>query len=98
MDIPLFKDFDSKTGIEIKTPEGWITLFPNHGERGLGHGKWKLKIIGSVKGDVEPMKQCYVLFRGAELGGQFTKIDKREHISIVTFETIIPNPEFWGEV
>ena len=44
------------------------------------------------------MTQCYVFFKGAEIGGNFSKVVKQsEKLWAVTFETIISIPEFWGE-
>lgn len=101
MDIPLFKTFNSKTPIDIQTQNGVVQLFPLHSKRGTGKQKWCLSIEGLVKEKVTIMEQCYVFFQGNELGGNFSKVkesSKPNNLWIVTFETIIPAPEFWGDI
>lgn len=97
MDIPPFKTFNGKTPIDIQTPDDIVQLFPLRPKRGTGTQKWCLSIEGIVRKKVEVMKQCYVFFQGNELGGNFSKVKEADGIWLVTFETIIPVPEFWGE-
>ena len=97
MDIPLFKELGNKTPIEIQTPNGNVQLIPFRLKRGTGNKKWCLSIDGITRQSIDSMAQCFIYFRGAELGGHFAKAHESNGVWRVTFETIIPMPEFWEQ-
>src|ERR1035438_3311700 len=86
-DIPVAKDLGSKTLIDIKTETGIVPLYVFQFRRGDGTRKWCLSIDGIVKSEVAMMKQCYVFYKGAEIGGNFSKVKETNGIWSVTFET-----------
>jgi len=43
------------------------------------------------------MEQCLVYFKGKELDGYFSMVAEDDGRWSVTFETIIPIAEYWGE-
>jgi hypothetical protein len=97
MEIPLVKDFNSKIPIDIETNHGVVQLFPLHYKRGSGEEKWSLSIKGIVHTEVEAMEPCLVYFKGKELDGYFSMVAENNGHWSVTFETIIPIAEYWGE-
>jgi hypothetical protein len=97
MDIPKVKDFDLKTPIDIETPHGIVQLFPTRATRGAGTKKWCLAIEGVCRKKVESSEQCSVTFKGGSALGNFSKVQERNRLWLVTFETIIPAPEYWEE-
>ena len=98
MDIPLFKDLTRLTPIAVKTIHGDVQMIFSSARRGSDRKKWCISIDGYCREEVSLMTQCYVFFKGAEIGGNFSKVVKQsEKLWAVTFETIISIPEFWGE-
>ena len=97
MDFPLVKDFNSKIPIDIKTKNRVVQFFPLHYHRGSGDQNWCLSIKGIVHAKVEEMEQCRVYFKGKELDGYFSMVAENNGRWSVTFETIIPIAEYWGE-
>jgi hypothetical protein len=97
MDIPLVNDFNSKTLIDIETKNGIVQMFPLHSRRGQGDRKWCLSIEGIVRTKVKPMESCCVYFKGNQLNGHFSRAVESKGLWSVTFETIIPVPEYWRE-
>jgi hypothetical protein len=97
MDFPFIKDFNSKIPIDIETNNGVVQLFPLHFHRGSGDQKWCLSIKGIVHTKVEEMEQCRVYFKGKGLDGYFSMVAENNGRWSVTFETIIPIAEYWGE-
>ena len=97
MDLPAIKDLNSQVPIDIETPNGVVRLFPNRAQRGSGKQKWYLAIKGIVQTQVGVLGRCHVYFKGSKLDGHFTKAFEINGLWSVTFETIIPMPEYWGE-
>jgi hypothetical protein len=96
-EIPPAKDIDSKSPIEIQTGTGIIRMFPLRVRRGDGRKRWCASIEGVCHTQVELMKQCFVLFKGREIGGNFSSVAVADYLWHVTYEMIIAVPEFWGE-
>jgi hypothetical protein len=97
IDIPLAKDIDPKTPIEIQTETGIFRLFPLKVARGLGEQKWSLSIRGVCHSEAETMKPCHVLFKGRKIEGAFSKVGAVDYVWHVTYNMIIAIPEFWSE-
>jgi hypothetical protein len=96
-DIPLPKDLNRDTPVEIETPDGIVEFFPHSVTRGTGFDKFCVTIHGICTTKIKPMTQCFVYFKGTGYGGNFTKVSELKHGYDVCFETIIPVPEYWGE-
>jgi len=47
--------------------------------------------------DIPLATQCYVFYKGAEIGSNFISIKQRNKGWQATLQTIISIPEFWGE-
>jgi hypothetical protein len=97
IDIPLAKDIDPKTPIEIQTETGIFRLFPVRVKRGKGDRKWCVAIEGICHSRAELLKQSHVLFKGQKIGGIFSRAKEASYLWHVTYEMIIAIPEFWGE-
>jgi len=97
MDLPSFKDLNNQVPVDIETPDGVIQLLPDRVQRGSGNQKWYLAIKGIVQARVGVLGQCHVRFKGRQLDGHFTKAFEVNGRWAVTFETVIPLPEYWGE-
>jgi len=94
IDIPLAKDIDPKTPIEIQTETGIFRLFPLHVTRGVGKGKWNVSIRGVCHSEAETMKPCHVLFKGSKVEGVFSKVTSVDYLWHVTYDMAIDIPEF----
>jgi len=95
MDIPLFKEFNSKTPIDIEVANEVIQLFPLNSRCGSGAKKWCLSIDGVMRKG--PARQGLVRFRGKELHGTFENVRESDGVWLVRFETMVPHPAFWGD-
>jgi hypothetical protein len=96
-DIPLAADIKEGTEIEVQTEHGIIPLNVWRVVRGTGKRKWCISIQGFTRIDPPIRTQCYVFFKGNEVGSQFTQAEKHNLTWDATLETIISIPEFWGE-
>jgi hypothetical protein len=97
-DIPLAKDLNKDALIDIQTETGKVQLIPFRVIRDAGKQKWCVSIEGICRSEVNPMTQCYVHFKEAEIGGNFSKMTgSKNGWWDARFETIISIPEFWGE-
>ena len=98
-DIPLAKDLlNSKTPIDIQTAIGIIQLTPFQIRRGEGKRKWEVWIEGFCRSEPPQVGPCCAFFKGREIGGNFSKVQKaNNNVWHVTFYTIIGIPEYWGE-
>jgi hypothetical protein len=96
-DIPSAKDLEKRTPFEIQGPTGIINFMPSRLTRGNGKRKWCVAIDGFC--DSEPIlgAQYYVFFKGAEIGATMRSTTKIKHGWQAKLETIISNPEFWGD-
>jgi hypothetical protein len=90
-------DLNKRDLIEIKTETGKVQMVVIRVIRQTGKNKWSVSIEGSCRGTVTLGTQCYVFFKGAEIGAHFTKIREDRGICLATLDTIISIPEFWGE-
>ena len=97
VDIPAVKDFNDKTLIDVETKDGIVQLLPLYSRRGHGDQKWRLSIEGVVRTRTEVMEPGCVCFKGEQLGGHFSRSVGSKGLWAVTFEVIIPVPEYWGE-
>jgi len=96
-DIPAAKDLKNKTPFDVQGPSGIIQFSPFRITRGEGRQKWHLAIDGFCNGEPSHGVQYHVLYKGAELGATMKPIKQMENGWQARLETIIPNPEFWGE-
>lgn len=95
-EIPRLVDFDAEQPIEIETEKGILRMFPLRYKRGVGRNKWRVAIQGICHSNAELIQHCHVLFQGREIEGKFSKIKAANYLWQVTFETVIPAPEFWA--
>ncbi len=100
-DIPRANALNSKNPIQIETPSGIIRFYPEKYIRGTGNKKYYLTLRGIASAEVKQREQCYVYYKGNQLGGEFTLVAKTatdQPLWHATFETIIPTAEFWDGV
>jgi hypothetical protein len=80
-DIPLFKDLNYKNPIDVQTEKGVIQVTPFHVRRGEGKMKWVIEIDGLCRSEPPIATQCYVIFKGHELGASFHKVSQQQGVS-----------------
>ncbi len=96
-DIPLTKDFNRNTPIEVQTTTGIVQLFPCNITRGSGYEKFHVTIRGICTSNAQPMSQCFVFYKGTGYGGHFSSVKELNKLWQVAFETIIPAHKYWEE-
>ena len=96
-DIPLFKDLNEKSTIEIQTQNGIVQMIPFRVIRGEGRNKWVVDIQGFCLSEPPIATQCHLFFKGREIGCGFKSVKKIERGWQATMDTIISIPEWWGE-
>ena len=96
-DIPLTRDFNRHTPIEVQTATGIVELYPYNVTLGTGSNKFSITIHGICTSNVQPMSQCSVCYKRTEYGGHFSSVKGMDKLRQVAFETQIPAPEYWEE-
>ena len=93
--IPLPKDLNRYTPIEVQTTIGIVQLFPCNITRGTGRNTFSVTIRGICTSNVESMSQCSVYYKSTEYNVHFSSVKGLDKLRQVALETIIPVPEYW---
>jgi hypothetical protein len=97
MDIVRFVELRIRHLIDVATPRGIVQFIPTRIFRGTGDQKYWLTIEGTIQQVADETETCSVSFNGREHQGRFLGVVNKAGFQILTFQALIPDPEFWRE-